>query len=822
MIRLTAIAILWLAVAARAEQDEFDAHVKPLLTKYCTDCHGEKKQKADFFLHDIDGNVTGGKDIVRWEKILEMVSLGDMPPKKAEQPSKIERARLQSWVTAELRKIGRGHDEGMLALPHQANRVSHEELFSGEHSGPAYSPARLWRKNAHIYDRFAREVRTAVSQPFLGLGGRGIQDYGSLFADESTIKTMLRNSNLIAENMTSPVRTHSNRQLNGLFKEGAEPTEEDVDKAVTSLFETIFQRPPTEGDRQRYIDGLFKENRELGGLKVGMRTLIIGMLMSQEFVYRLEVGLGEELPDGRRMLSPQEIAYALSYAFYDQPEASLIAAAEEGKLSTKQDVEREVRRILETEDEDRRYWHYPMYHRWGEDYYQHRPRVLRFFQEFFGYTAAVDVFKDQQRNGDHHALRLRKDADMLVLHILANDKDVLAELLTTNEYPFDYLREDKMKKLLEGKNQRQLDHYRSKYGDDFDTIAKAGKWPGIDTRHVSAYNISTEQADAIRRDPGELVALPKNQRAGMLTHPAWLVAHSGNFDNDPIRRGKWIREHLLADLVPDVPISVDARVPEDPHRTLRERLVIIEKEECWRCHKKMNPLGITFEHYDDFGRYREEILLGDVDAYLKEKRRYDGQKSNWERDLTMWKKMDAGGRAEKVDYAKKMLADLKRPDPGVENFTAQLRNHQNSVQRWTKERDHWLKVDDIEQQKRITDLERRLSELVEPVAESKPVNALGELVGTGDPTLDGPVTDAVDLSKRLAKSELVRQSFVRHAFRYWTGRNEALADSPTLIAADEAYVEGGGSFKELLISLLTSDSFLYRRDQLPQSTPPTK
>jgi hypothetical protein len=58
--------------------------------------------------------------------------------------------------------------------------------------------------------------------------------------------------------------------------------------------------------------------------------------------------------------------------------------------------------------------------------------------------------------------------------------------------------------------------------------------------------------------------MPKDQRMGVLTHPAWLVAHSGNFDNDPIRRGLWIRKHLLGGMVPDVPITVDAKLPDEP------------------------------------------------------------------------------------------------------------------------------------------------------------------------------------------------------------------------------------------------------------------
>jgi len=43
------------------------------------------------------------------------------------------------------------------------------------------------------------------------------------------------------------------------------------------------------------------------------------------------------------------------------------------------------------------------------------------------------------------------------------------------------------------------------------------------------------------------------------------------------------------------------------------------------------------------------------------------------------------------------------------------------------------------------------------------------------------------------------------------GRNEMLSDSATLMAADEAYLRSGGSFRALLVSLLSSDSFVYRK-----------
>ena len=73
------------------------------------------------------------------------------------------------------------------------------------------------------------------------------------------------------------------------------------------------------------------------------------------------------------------------------------------------------------------------------------------------------------------------------------------------------------------------------------------------------------------------------------------------------------------------------------------------------------------------------------------------------------------------------------------------------------------------------------------------------------------ISDAFDLIDRLAKSERVRQSIIRHAFRFYMGRNELLSDSQTLIDADHSYVQSGGSFKAVIISLLTSDSFIYRK-----------
>jgi hypothetical protein len=122
---------------------------------------------------------------------------------------------------------------------------------------------------------------------------------------------------------------------------------------------------------------------------------------------------------------------------------------------------------------------------------------------------------------------------------------------------------------------------------------------------------------AIRRDawaPDRRYEMPVGHRAGILTHPAWLIAQSDNFDNNPIHRGKWIREKLLGEKLPEIPITVDAKLPDEPHNTLRERMRVTREAYCWKCHQRMDPLGLPFEMFDHFGRYRETELNQPVDA----------------------------------------------------------------------------------------------------------------------------------------------------------------------------------------------------------------
>jgi len=94
---------------------------------------------------------------------------------------------------------------------------------------------------------------------------------------------------------------------------------------------------------------------------------------------------------------------------------------------------------------------------------------------------------------------------------------------------------------------------------------------------------------------------------------------------------------------------------------------------------------------------------------------------------------------------------------------------------------------------------------------TRPVNATGSFDGLGVPELSGDFGGAVEMIHKIAKTDRARQSIIRHMFHYFLGRNEMLSDSQTLIDADQAYLKNGGSFNAVVVSLLSSDSFLYRK-----------
>ena len=86
--------MLLLAGAAGAAQFEVALSQKhfPLIESYCLDCHDEETQKGKVNLEALSFKVTTIEQAELWQKVLNAMNAGEMPPENKRQPKNAEKA----------------------------------------------------------------------------------------------------------------------------------------------------------------------------------------------------------------------------------------------------------------------------------------------------------------------------------------------------------------------------------------------------------------------------------------------------------------------------------------------------------------------------------------------------------------------------------------------------------------------------------------------------------------------------------------------------------------------------------------------------------
>src|SRR4051794_702263 len=83
----------------------FDSQVVPLLGKYCTTCHGRDKPKGGLDLARFRDESTADGNRKVWQRVIENIESGEMPPEGKPQPSERELAILTGWIGDRLAKL---------------------------------------------------------------------------------------------------------------------------------------------------------------------------------------------------------------------------------------------------------------------------------------------------------------------------------------------------------------------------------------------------------------------------------------------------------------------------------------------------------------------------------------------------------------------------------------------------------------------------------------------------------------------------------------------------------------------------------------------
>ena len=340
-------------------------------------------------------------------------------------------------------------------------------------------------------------------------------------------------------------------------------TDKHLQASVDYLFEALTLRPPTAKESSDYLS-ILKETIKDVGKEEGVFMGLSPIFLDRDALFRTELAkYGKPDAYGRVMLQDHELELAINSAFsFIKPNDALRQSMKDGKLKSRADVKREVERIL-------------------NDPAIRKPRVLLFFREFFEYDLCASVCKDEAAlkkagaaTGNRHYAAMNgmiHNTDRLVELILAEDKNVLKELLTTNRIIIDtkleanYLRNiDKEWTKVQKVNLKAPS--KPKKGDSKEVVEEKKKALAKHKRKLNKLRqeakkkAEAEDRKGIFMDKGKKVfirtpifikgeksktmyVINDKQRKGILTHPSWLVSHSDAMDNHAILRGKWIREH---------------------------------------------------------------------------------------------------------------------------------------------------------------------------------------------------------------------------------------------------------------------------------------
>ncbi len=311
--------------------------------------------------------------------------------------------------------------------------------------------------------------------------------------------------------------------------------------------------------------GFYKESRRAEGFEAAIETALSAVLVSPQFLFRVEQDPSGVAPNTAYRLSDLELASRLSFFLWSSiPDEELLKTAERGKLSEPGMLEQQVRRMLAD------------------------PRSRSLVSNFAGQwlylrnlesaTPDLRLFPDFD---DNLRQAFRQETELFFESVLREDRNVL-DLLKAD---YTYL------------NERLAKHYGipNVYGSRFRRVA-------------------------LDKD---------SKRGGLLRQGSILTVTSYANRTSPVIRGKWVLENIIGTPppppLPNVPALKDNTVSAT--LSVRERLAEHRANAvCASCHDMMDPVGFSLENFDAVGRWRtlEEGKPIDVTGGLPDGDTFEG------------------------------------------------------------------------------------------------------------------------------------------------------------------------------------------------------
>ena len=389
----------------------------------------------------------------------------------------------------------------------------------------------------------------------------GDHDFRAAFIDDPFPYTLSekdrysRNKNKLLESITfvgpfpTDVEPESRKKI--LFCD-PESGRSCVERIIAALARRAYRRTVTQ-DEVATLMGFFDQARAEGlSARQGVQLAVQAMLVSPHFLFRIEHDPDPHDPSAVHRISDFELASRMSYFLWSSmPDDELLDLAEKGRLSSPENLDAQVRRMLEDE------------------------RSSALAANFAGQwleTRALDNANPDPDVFPRWSPELREDMKeetRLFFNAVLRENLPISTFLDAD---FTFL------------NPRLARHY----------------------------GVNGVEGSGFRR-----VDLETDQRGGVLGQAAVLTVTSYPTRTSPVIRGKYVLEAILGAPPADPPADVPALREEalGADASLRQ---LIEQHRanpaCAACHERMDALGFGLENYDAIGRWRTKDGDFDVDS----------------------------------------------------------------------------------------------------------------------------------------------------------------------------------------------------------------
>jgi len=316
-----------------------------------------------------------------------------------------------------------------------------------------------------------------------------------------------------------------------------------VESILNTLATRAYRRPATPRDVQslaRFVDLAMSNGQSA---EEGIQLAIQAMLVSPNFLFRLEHDPDPRDPRAVREVSQYELASRLSYFLWSSmPDDELLEVARVGNLREPGVLQVQVDRMLAD------------------------PRAVAFAENFAGQwleTRNLDVVRpdpDLFRDWDPE-LRdaMKRETSMFFQHVL-NENRPIGDFLSAN---YTFL------------NERLARHY------GIEGIT------GPDFRHVT---LTTDQRGGVLSHASVLTVSSYPTRTSPVIRGRYILENILGTPPAP-----------PPDDIPALEVSNDGTA-----KSMREQLAQHREDPiCMSCHLRMDPLGFALENYDAIGRWRD-------------------------------------------------------------------------------------------------------------------------------------------------------------------------------------------------------------------------